>query len=357
MRTSLVRPDAADPASRWNTYVSDPAWLPHEYDWRSDTLVFAHLPRDAQRGAVFLDSRFVKAELSPPAPVPELSVEAIRESAGPMHFIFHTAFCCSTLLARALDIPGVSMGLKEPGVLASFAEYWSNSRRTPGAFAALSLTLDLLSRPLSPGETQILKPSNVVNHIAPQMLHARPDSKALILYSSLDSFLRAIARRGLEGRAFARQVYYQFAPIIPIEHGFDDSEMVLLTDLQIAAQAWMMQASYLDAIAKRFGRDSVRTLSSDRFLADTSGTLTEVGNFFDLDIDQARAAAIASSPIFHEHAKELGRPFDAAAFAEQHRQAGATYAEEIAATKNWARNLAIRYDTPLSLGETLFNPN
>lgn len=357
MRTSLVRPDATSSASRWQSYVSNPEWLPHDYDWRSDALVFAHLPRDAQRGAVFLDSRFVKAELSAPAPVPELSVEAARENAGPMHFIFHTAFCCSTLLARALDIPGVSMGLKEPGVLASFAEYWSNSRRTPGAFAALSLTLDLLSRPLSPGETQILKPSNVVNHIVPQMLHARPDSKALILYSSLDSFLRAIARRGHEGRTFARQVYQQFAPVIPIEHGFTEADMVLLTDLQIAAQAWMMQAAYLDAIAKRFGRDSVRTLSSDRFLADTTGTLAEVGQFFDLDLDHARAAAIANGPVFNEHAKEFGRPFDAASFAEQHKQAGATYAEEISAAKNWARNLAIRYDTPLSLGETLFNVN
>ncbi|HYD88493.1 MAG TPA: hypothetical protein VEA80_13540 [Vitreimonas sp.] len=333
-------------------YVRDPAWLPHAYDWRSDTLVFAEATRETQRGAVFLDSRFLKTRLSPPAPVPELPLEELR--AGPAHLILHTAFCCSTLLTRALDIPGVSMGLKEPGVLASFADYWSGSRRTAGAFAALRVTLDLLSRPLSPGETQIIKPSNVVNHMVPQILHARPDAKALILYSSLDTFLRAIARRGLEGRAFARQVYQQFAPVIPIDDGFTQADTMLLTDLQIAAQAWMMQASFLDSLAKRFGRNSVRTLSSERFLADTAGALAEVGAFFELDLDKARAAEIAKGPVFGEHAKEFGRPFDAAAFEAQHKQAGAMYADELAAAKSWARNLAMSYDTPMTLGETLF---
>lgn len=317
--------------------------------------MFAKLPKATQRQAVFLDSRFIAdAELSAPAPVDALPVGALREAAGPVHFIFHTAFCCSTLLARALDIPGVSMGLKEPGVLASFAEYWSGSRRTPGAFLALGATLDLLSRPLEPGETQIIKPSNVVNHIVPQMLHARPDAKAIILYSSLDTFLRAIARRGMEGRGFARQVFQQFAPVIPIENGFTEVDALLQTDLQIAAQAWLMQTAFLDSVARRFGPSIVRTLSSDRFLADTSGTLTAVGGFFNLALDQQRAAAVAAGPVFSEHAKERGRPFDAAAYEEQNRQVGAMYAEEIAAAKNWARNLAMRFETPLTLGETLF---
>lgn len=348
-------PEVQAHGSQWLPYIQDAAWLPHGYDWRSDTLVFAHLPKEVQRNAVFLDTRFVAdAPLSAPAPVEDLSIGAIREVVGPLHFVFHTAFCCSTLLARAVDIPGVSMGLKEPGVLSSFAEYWSATRRTPGAFLALGATLDLLSRPLAPGETQIIKPSNVVNHIVPQMLHARPDAKALILYSSLDTFLRAIARRGMEGRAFARQVFQQFAPVIPIENGFTEADTLLQTDMQIAAQAWLMQTAFLDSVARRFGRNIVRTLSSERFLADTTGTLNAVSGFFNLGLDKARAAEIAAGPVFNEHAKELGRPFDAAAFEAQHKQAGAMYADEISAAKTWARNLAMRYDTPLTLGETLF---
>ena len=46
------------------------------------------------------------------------AVDVVRAAARPatMHFIFHSAFCCSTVLARAFDIPGIAMGLKEPPI-------------------------------------------------------------------------------------------------------------------------------------------------------------------------------------------------------------------------------------------------
>ncbi|MGE0740776.1 MAG: hypothetical protein AB7O98_05475 [Hyphomonadaceae bacterium] len=341
------------PPSEWSVYVQDAAWLPHVYDVRRDTLTFAHMPREAQQRAVFLDPRFVtRGQLSPAAPVLDLPACEIEEAKGPIHFIFHTAFCCSTLLTRALDQPGLSMGLKEPAVLVSFAEYWSRSRRTPGAFAGLETTLNLLSRPLTQGETQIVKPSNVANHIIPQFLHARPDAKALVLYSGLDAFLRAIARRGIDGRLFARQVFQQFEPVIPLDSGFAREDVLLHTDLQIAAEAWLMQATFLDKLAQRFPQ-RVRTLSSDSFLADTAGAMTKLGAFFGLQGDAARWQATATSPIFSEHAKEYGRAFDAGAYRAQHDQAAATYGAELRATRDWAHALAEQCNAPLTLGETL----
>jgi hypothetical protein len=337
----------------WTAYVQDPVWMPYFYDPRRDTLVLARLPRETQRKLTFLDQRFVdRAAESSPALISQLPLDLVSQNAGPLHFIFHTGFCCSTLLARALDIPGVSMGLKEPAVLACFAEYWSNSRRTAGALEALTVTLDLLSRPLSPGEAQIVKPSTVVNHIIPQLLHARPDAKAIVLYSSLDTFLRAVARRGLEGRIFARELFHQFAPVIPLDGGAFGDDVVLRADLQIAAQAWLMQAAFMDAIAKRFGR-RVRVLDSETFLAKPADTLKEIGSFFGLRMTAEIARAAAESPVFHEHAKELGRRFDAAARQAQYEATGEAYREELALTKEWARALAIRSGAPLTLEETL----
>ncbi|MGD9965143.1 MAG: hypothetical protein AB7T59_01335 [Hyphomonadaceae bacterium] len=336
----------------WADYVHDPDWIPHFYDPRHDTLVFARLPRDLQRRLTFLDQRFVdRASESPPAPISELPIELVRARSGPLHFIFHTGFCCSTLLARALDLPGVSMGLKEPAVLACFAEYWSNSRRNAGALEALAVTLDLLSRPLSAHETQIVKPSTVANHIIPHLLHARADANAIVLYSSLDMFLRAIARRGLEGRIFARELFHQFAPVIPLESA-QGNDVLLLTDLQIAAQAWLMQAAFMDSIAKRFGH-RVRVLNSESFLARPAETLLQVGAFFGLQIPAETARASAAGPVFKEHAKDLGRPFDVAAHKAQYEAAGEAHREELASTKDWARALAARSGAPLSLEETL----
>lgn len=338
----------------WASYVRDPAWLPHFYDARSDTLVLAHVPREAQRALTFLDPRFITRDMeSSAAPISDLPADQIHREAGPLHFIFHTGFCCSTLLARALDIPGVSMGLKEPAVLACFAEYWANSRRTAGALEALTVTLDLLARPLTPGETQIVKPSTVANHIIPQLLHARPDAKAIVLFSSLDVFLRAIARRGLEGRIFARELFHQFAPVIPLDAGFDDDDAVLQTDLQIAAQAWLMQASFMDALGKRFGTKRVRVLNGDTLLANPMGTLSALGAFFNLNMTPEIARSIAEGPVFQEHSKELGRPFNADARRIQYEAAGAGHLEEIRMTIAWARALATRCGAPLTLDETL----
>jgi hypothetical protein len=336
------------------SYVEDPDWLPHAYDPRNDTLTFAHVPRETQRQIVFLDRRFIgRDRQSVPVQVSALSAETVNRRAGPLHFIFHTGFCCSTLLARALDIPGVSMGVKEPSILASFAQHWTSPRRASAAMEALTMTLNLLSRPLVAGEVQVVKPSTVVNHIAPQLLFARPDAKAIVLFSSLDTFLRAIARRGMDGRVFARELFYQFAPVIPLDSSLDDEDSLLLADLQIAAQAWLMQASFLNALAQRMGPGRVRILNADTLLKKPRATLSSVGAFFNLNMTPELARAIAEGPVFKEHAKELGRPFSAEAQRAQYNEIGAAHLDELMVTKNWARDVARRAGVSIYLDETL----
>lgn len=328
--------------------------MPHDYFPRTDAMVFAHLPRETQRRAIFLDPRFLaRAPKSDPIPMQELPASEVRAGAGPINFIFHTAFCCSTLLTRALDIPGVSMGVKEPAVLSAFSGHLSTGRRTPGALTALGMTLDLLSRPLNAGEVQVIKPNNVANHMMPQILHLRPDAKALVLYSSLDAFVRAIARRGLEGRAYARRVFQQFATAIPLEAGFTTEDLFLQTDLQIAAQAWLMQASFIDAVQKRFGRERVRVLNSDSFLADPAGALALLTSFYGLALSAQQIGEIVNGPVFREHAKQPALAFDAEAYRAQYDQAGMTHFEEINAVRAWAKTLAARCNAPLALEETL----
>ena len=178
-----------------------------------------------------------------------------REQSGPMHFIFHTAFCCSTLMARALDVKGVSESLKEPGVLLSFARHWASPRQTPGALEALATTLNLLSRAEARDETRIVKASNAANHLLPEILHLRPESKILIMYSSLGGFLEAVARRDLGGRQFARQIFRGFADSIPLDITFSAEEQLLQTDLQIAAHAGLMQIAFFNAMIRHYGAE------------------------------------------------------------------------------------------------------
>lgn len=330
--------------------ISDPAWLPSLYDPLEDAFVFAHLPREAQRRLVFLDRRFLgEIEKSRPVRLRDLPASEIKAAARPVHFIFHTAFCCSTLLARALDFPGVSMGLKEPSVLVPLSDP-RLPRRAAGAPDPLDVALDLLSRPLEPGETQVIKPSNAANSLAARILDLKPQSKAIVLYSNLDAYLRSSARISMTGRVYNRQMFAQLAPVIPLKQRFTTQEVLLQTDLQIAAQVWLMQATFLHAVAQHFGPARVRTLNSKSLLADKAGALTRVGQFFGLKADAAQWGDIASGPVFDRHAKRASdEPFDP----EANARADEIHATEVSSVLPWAEALAARCGAPLDLGDTL----
>lgn len=343
-------------SSRGLAYASDPAWLPHIYDPDRDAFVFARLPRELQQRLTFLDARFVpQAALSPAVPASALPTDVIRDAARPMHFIFHSAFCCSTVLTRALDIPGVSMGLKEPSVLAYLGGYFATGLRAPSAERALSLSLDLLSRPLAVGETQITKPSNACNHMIARMMAARPDAKAIFLYSDLDAFLRATARRGAEGGSFARQLYGQFAHEIPLRLPKEESDPARLSDLQVAAQTWLMQIAVFASLAERFGPERVRILNSAALLARKAETMRAATRFLGLDVNEARIGAIVDGPAFSQHGKSPNVAFNTDAYRAQHQAAGAAHATEIGAALTWARRVSPLAHVPLSLTETLLD--
>jgi hypothetical protein len=332
----------------------DAAWVPNAYFAAQDAFSFVYLPRAEQQRAVFLDSRYTKAAPAAP-PVSAASLRPLIERQPPAfsHYIFHTAFCCSTLLARALDVPGASMGLKEPSVLVSFSSLASARTETPASKDALGLALALLARPLSPGERQIVKASNVNNLLIPAIMGARPESKAIFLHGGLDAFLRSIAKKNLFGRAFARRLYRHFSPLLALNTGFSAADIFDLTDLQIAALVWLMQARQLSALAAHYGPDRVRLLDSETLLADPTGTLTHVGNFFDLVVDADRWAKVAAGPVFRTDAKDHGQPFDADRRRREQQSVEAAFAEEVRTATQWARAVAAHAGAPTELGDTL----
>ena len=336
----------------WTDIVRDPNWLPHSYDPQRKALNFAYLDRRARAEATFLDARHIpNPTWSGFAPVERLPEDAVNAARGPLHFIFHTSFCCSTLLARAFDQPGASMGLKEPAVLGQFARDLSTGRSAPGAIRALETTLHLLSRPLQPNETQIVKPSNVFNALIPQMMHLRPDAKAILLYSPLESFLRTVARRGIYGRLFARQLFQAFSVAMPLDVRYPTEELMQQTDMQIAVQAWLMQIACFRALEINYPHRT-RTLNSDTLLADPAVAFAKACEFFDVDLDEAAQAATVNGPVFRQHAKQPNVAFDGAAYKRQQKEADPS-AAEVAVALDWGSKLAQQSETPIHLGDTL----
>ena len=154
--------------------IGDGRWLAHRYDETSDSVQFRFVPREAQREMTFLtDFEIGDAPLAV-FPRADCLAEARKRDLPTPRMIFHSAYCCSTLLARAFDVPGVSFGLKEPQILNDVVGLQVRRADPRQVAAALDVALLLLARPVVAGEVNVIKPSNLLNPLIPLVTAMRP---------------------------------------------------------------------------------------------------------------------------------------------------------------------------------------
>jgi hypothetical protein len=249
------------PAAR----IADPQWLAHRYDPGHDAVHLIAADRAMRSAATFLTDEFLPTAAAPIVAPRQQAIDLVPRI-DPVHFIFHSAYCCSTLLAQVLDRAGLASTLKEPLILNDLIG-WRHRGGNPAKVAGvLDSVLTLLSRGFVPGEAVIIKPSNVVNALAPTILTMRPEARAVLLYAPLRVFLTSIARKGMWGRLWVRELLAKQLADGMVDLGFAPEDYFRLTDLQVAAVGWIAQADLFAALASRFpGR--VRSLQSETLLA------------------------------------------------------------------------------------------
>ena len=325
----------------------DPEWIPHIYSADGADLTFVHVPRKKRADLTFLSDEHYKAQFPKktfPAAAITPALDGVESS--PLHFIFHTSFCCSTLLVQALDIPGLAVGLKEPEVLVHLANRFvrgddsSNRRR-------LELVLRLLARPFDRGEAVIVKPSNFANRLILPALDANPASRAVLLYSDMPTFLRSLVKRGLFGRIFGRNLYSYVASWTPLNLGYTPAETFCQTDLQIAGLAWLMQVHHISEAARKLGRDRVMIVDSADFTANVATTLDKIADFFGIALGSPAAAKIAAGPVFARHSKFSQRDYSFGAREQEHSKAEDAHGEEIDMVVKWVETVAAHMQVPL----------
>jgi len=328
----------------------DPEWLPHTYDLSGGNLTFVNVPPDARSQLMFLSDEHYAGNFRKVAlPADTIAAQLGAAHRAPIHFLFHTSYCCSTLLARALDIPGVSEALREPDILINLgnriirSDDRSNRQR-------LELVLRLLERPAAPGEVVIVKPSNFANRLADPILAQRPETRAVLLYSDLGTYLRSLLRRGMFGRIFGRKLFSQMSGWSPLEFGYSASQLFEQTDLQIAALGWLMQIHHFDAIARAFGPKRVMLLDSASLLADPEGSLSRVAALFGLNLDEERISGIVAGPAFSKHSKFAERDYGAQARERDHEAVIDAHSEELGMVVTWLEAVATELGVPLSPG-------
>ena len=167
-----------------------------------------------------------------------------------VNFIFHTAFCGSTLLGKYLENPGWTFVYREPAILTSLALL----RFEPASYTdqwqdIFELMLALLSRTNSCNEVPIIKLHDGCSCIIDNLLSMNPDSKGLILYSDWHSFLVSILRNPYRRKWVRNRLKSTDFRKIDLLRNVNIHSLI---DVEAAACLWLAQIyTYLTALERQ----------------------------------------------------------------------------------------------------------
>lgn len=304
--------------------AASPAYYPHSFDAEADRVMLVRMSAADYRLSSFLDSRM----LAPGMAAAWFDYAPVAISAGlvkprRLHAIFHTGHVGSTLLSRLLDeVPGV-FGLREPHPLQTLAEM---ADETPGGeayLARLQTFLRLWSRGFETTSMVMLKATSIACRIAPDILAAMPDMRAVYLHLPAEAYITAIlaaASGQADLKIFEALRHRRLSKILgrDLPQGGSAGEL--------AAIAWMVERNSLEK-AKAAGGDRVMLLDFETMLADIPGSLAQLLRHFDLP---PVAEKLAQSPALKRYSKAPEQmAFSPEARAQLMRQSRQIHAGEI----------------------------
>ena len=322
----------------------DPRWLAHRYDESTDQVRFVDYGRQERSEVPFLTDEYLPARNF--RAFGRNEARAAAPATAPLHFIFHSGFCCSTLLAACFDQPGLATTFSEPVIL-NDAVGWRQRGAAPAAVGKLlDDALSFLARPFAGDQASVVKPSTVVNGLAPAMLQLRPEAGAVFIHAPLRDFVTSIAKKGIDGRMWARELLFAMRrERLTDPLGMTDEDFLKQTDLQVAASAWLGQQALFTGL-QRAGGDRLLILNSTQFLAEPEQTLRALAERFVLPISDAQVEH-ALSVTMKRNSK------DRSAYSQDDRRAdyqaaASAHGDEIDKVCVWAAAVAQAMQLPMT---------
>jgi hypothetical protein len=336
--------------------LNDPSWFPAAIDIKTNQINFVQIDRNSLSKEAFLDQR-MKGSITAHQTVPlrDVMAEVAGQQPKAPLFIFHTAFCCSTLLARALDKTGTALSLKEPDVLMGLANALRVDEQVrqseENANLLVSTVFKLLARQFNGDERIIAKPTNAANNLLGHAI--KSGSRIVLLYGDLHSFLVSVLKKGEPCKSFVRTQYNIFSldpggvSLIP------QRQAVSFTDLQIAALVWRHQIELFQSLLATAPKEQVVSLNFEIFLESPTQALSAVSQFFGLNHSDDDIEDIINGPIFTRNSK-----FDEQDYGAEQRDMDVSRIEErygdiLTQIEAWAGQTRLSNDVTLPLPNAL----
>lgn len=318
--------------------VRDHHWFPEDFHAPRQMLSFVFAEREALAREPFLDHRWNQGGVERwQVPLGDLDLQMPIGVLPAIDFLWHTSFCCSTLLARALDRPGKCLALSEPLVLVSIADAkraglieqgWHLSRLPEIVFR-------LLARPEAPGARVLVKPSNFANVLVTDAARLTA-GKSLFLYSDLESFLVSVLKSGLPLRKYVRRLFSNLIGPVRDQLPWPQAEIFQMSDMEIAALAWHLQILEFRNAWRLLGPGRAASLDCAVLLSRPAEVLRKMIAFYRLPVGETHVSDVLAAGAFGRHAKVPAEPFDAQRRAEQSAQIMRQYGDDIARVVEWS---------------------
>jgi hypothetical protein len=300
-------------------YRHSPDFYPLKMDFDNGMISFVPMSRASYRASSFLDGR-VQPTSTERDDIPAADLLAVAElppTPNRVHYIFHAAFCCSTLLARYLELIPPCFVLKEPLLLTQMAvvrpraiETHNDGALDPAEWTRLlDLCVRLLGRGFDSEDIVAIKVNDICNSLGELLLARDPASKAVFVTIGLKDFLLVLLkspdrRQWLRGRLIKAR---KDAAVIPELAGFDSTQM---SDAEGGAYLWALNEA-LRARLCSLGQSRVLTLPGEDISDAPAAAILAVASHFGLPVSHGLPKNIFSGATATRYAKDPSRAYDA----------------------------------------------
>lgn len=332
--------------------LGDAQWFPVDLDVRRHEYGFLALAPEVLERSTFLDNR-IEAPLQEALPVDaDVAARAHMPSAR-VAWLFHTSFCCSTLLARVLHVPPHQVVLKEPLVLRRLGD----ARHMGWTLAdVIEPTVRLLSRPWHCGGAVLIKPTHAALNVAVDLLDASPGSRGLILTSSLDDFLVSNLKKTAETQAKTPALAERALQAGTFHARLPRGALAPPDLLAAAALQWAAQRELCADIMAATGPERMRILDAATLLDDVEGIAWRCAQWLQLPVPRD-VLAVRAAEVSRRNAKAVASAYDAGRRAADVRLIRARCDHQLAAARRWFERLVMPAMRAEALAPTMSWPD
>lgn len=324
----------------------NPAWHLYDLDVQRGEMRFLEARPETFQLSAFLDTRIAyTGERVHGFPLDAIA-GALRQSPPPprdLAFLFHTSFCCSSLLARSLQREHRMLVLREPWVLRRLGDLKRQVQAGRQAWypqgpVLLDMALQLLSKTWEDSEAVLIKPTNVSNNLADDLLSLRPDAPGLVLSSDLESFLVS----NLKKTGDTQQKLPAMVQLFDQDTAYGEQAGISLAGLdflQAVVVVWHAQRLQWQALLASPAGARLRSLDSAELLARPAETLAAAAAFLGRPLDTEDARGIAAGPVWNTHAKDPFSAYDSGRRDRENQDVLERHRQDVTAALRWAEPL------------------